>query len=422
MRNALIALALALGADLPACATAATSETPDELDALRLADQAAGDAPQPAQPLRVFVEAAAGQGRLRGTESRFGLVRGALDVRADLMLTNGLRAVFSDRLDLVDSDGVPPGKNINTLREAYLSWARSDDQIFDLGRINLRNGAAMGYNPTDWFKEDALRSIVNPDPAVMRENRQGTVVVQAQQLWTRASLTAAFSPRLARSADEATFALNAGATNPSNRWLLAGSYKFGDKFNPQWLIHGGADTPTQVGLNISTLIGDATVAFGEFSAGKGTSLISQALAVAEAPSYQQRAAVGLTYTSAFKLSLTAELEYSSAAPVGDEWYALSGPAQQQVLAKSQALQELPSRTQWFIFATWDDLFMQRLSASGFLRRDLATRSNAMWLEARYRWERADLALQWQLLSGSPGSVYYAAPQQKTGQVVLRAYF
>ncbi|MBL8352939.1 MAG: hypothetical protein JNL87_21800 [Burkholderiaceae bacterium] len=422
MRKALIALALAQAAQFPAFAADASSGPPDDLEALKLADESTGDAPQQAQPWRVFVEAAAGRGRLRGGDSRFGLVRGALDARADVMLTNGLRAVFSDRLDLVDSDGVPPGKNINTLREAYLSWARSDDQIFDLGRVNLRNGAAMGYNPTDWFKEDALRAIVNPDPAVIRENRQGTVVVQAQQLWVRASLTAAFSPRLARSGDEATFALNAGATNPSNRWLLAGSYKFADKFNPQWLIHGGADTSTQVGLNISTLIGDATVAFGEFSAGKGTSLISQALAVAEAPSYQQRAAAGLTYTTAFKLSLTAEFEYSSAAPVGDDWNALSAPARQQVLAKSQALQELPSRTQWFIFATWDDLFVQRLSASGFVRRDLETRSSAMWLEARYRWERTDLALQWQLLSGPPGSVYHAAPQQKTGQVVLRVYF
>ncbi len=102
--------------------------------------------------------------------------------------------MFSDRLDLVDSDGVPPGENLNTLREAYLSWARRDDQIFDLGRVNIRNGAAMGFNPTDWFKANALRAIVNPDPAVLRENRQGTVVLQAQQLWSEASLSAAFSP------------------------------------------------------------------------------------------------------------------------------------------------------------------------------------------------------------------------------------
>ena len=91
----------------------------------------------------------------------------------------------------------------------------------------------MGFNPTDWFKENALRSVVSPDPAVLRENRQGTVVLQAQQLWSDG---VADGHVLAQARpiepDPATFALNVGATNPRNRWLLAGSYKFSDKLHP----------------------------------------------------------------------------------------------------------------------------------------------------------------------------------------------
>jgi hypothetical protein len=176
-----------------------------------------------------------------------------------------------------------------------------------------------------------------------------------------------------------------------------------------------------VGLNVSTLMGDATVAFGELSAGKGTSLVSQASSAAEERSSQQRAAVGLTYTTAFKLSLTAEAEYSSAAPTGDQWSALSAAAQQQLLAKAQALQDLPTRVQWFLHATWSDLLVQKLDLAGFLRRDRETRSNAMWLEARYRWVHTELGVQWQVFSGPPGSLYGAVPQRSTGQLLLRVF-
>ena len=192
MRQIIITLVLALGHCLSTQAAAnAPAAPPDDLDALSLADKAPTASLQPARPWRLFVEGAVGQGKLRDTGSNFSIYRGSIDFRFDDHVAPQLRVVFSDRLDGVDSDGVPPGDNVNTLREAYLSWARTEDQIFDFGRVNIRNGSAIGFNPTDWFKANALRSIVDPDPAVLRENRQGTVVLQAQQLWRDASLTAA---------------------------------------------------------------------------------------------------------------------------------------------------------------------------------------------------------------------------------------
>jgi hypothetical protein len=423
MRRIVAVLAMALGFGLPVqAATDAPTGAPDDLDALSLADKPPAAGAQAIRPWRLFLEGAVGRGKLRGSGDNFSLYRGSIDFRYDDHVAPQLRLVFSDRLDGVNSDGVPPGENVNTLREAYLSWARSEDQIFDLGRVNIRNGVATGFNPTDWFKANALRSIVDPDPAVLRENRQGTVVLQAQQLWNQASLTAAFSPRLSRSPpDTATFALNAGATNPSNRYLLAGSWKLSDKFTPQLLAFGGNDDPVQVGLNLSGLVGDAVVAFGEFTAGKGRSLVAQALDQPGANSNQQRASFGLTYTTGFNLSLTAEAEYNSSAPNGDQWNLLPGAAQQRVLATAQALQDLPTRSQWFMYASWQDALVQRLDLSGFLRQDMHSASRAVWLEGRYAWERAELALQWLAYSGSPGTVYYAVPQQKTVQLVLRVY-
>ncbi|MBP8270876.1 MAG: hypothetical protein KAX42_03290, partial [Sphaerotilus sp.] len=260
-----------------------------------------------------------------------------------------------------------------------------------------------------------------PDPTVLRENRQGTVVLQAQQLWSDASLSAAFSPRLSRTPDSAAFAVNFGATNPSNRYLVAGSYRFSETFSPQLLVYGGVDVPPQVGLNLSTVMGESTVLYGEVAVGKGTALIAQAFAVPELNSRQQRAALGLTYSTPFNLTVSAEVQYSSAGPNESQWQALDSSAQQQLLSTSQALQDLPSRSQVFVHAIWKDLFVRRFDVSGFLRQDVATNSQASWLEGRYSWDRVQMALQWQAFWGAQGSLYYAVPQRQTLQLVLRAY-
>ena len=424
MHQIVIMLCVAVAAALPAHAVEPPAAPPDDLDALSLADKAPSTPDKAVQAWRLFVEAAGGQGSLRGTDERVDTTRASFDARFDAALAPGLRGVISDRIDAVHSNGVPRGRDVNTLREAYLSWARTDDQIIDFGRVNVRHGVATGFNPTDWFKEGALRSIVSPDPLMLRENRQGTVVLQGQKLWDAGSVTAAFSPKLGSAPDTATFALNAGATNPRNRWLLAGSYKFSDKLNPELLLYGGADTPTQVGLNLSALVSKTTVVFGEFSAGEGRSLVAQALNLPEAARGQRRAALGLTYTTGFNLTATAEAEYNSAAPDRDQWSALSGtdPAGPlRLLATAQTLQDLPVRRAWFFHATWKDALVRRLDVSGFLRRDGETRSRAQWLEARYHWDRADLGVQWLLYSGGSGSVYQTIPQRRTVEVTLRAY-
>ena len=426
MRPIAVTLCLALGAAWPTHAAdkpAASPEAPpDEFDALTLADKAPTDTAKPPQRWRTFVEGAAGRNTLQDSSTRIDTQRASLDLRFDATVAPGLRAVLSDRLDLAHSNGEPPAEDVNTLREAHLSWARGDDQVIDLGRVNVRNGAAMGFNPTDWFKENALRTVTSPDPAVLRENRQGTVVLQGHQLWSTGSLTAAYSPRLDDEPDPDSFAIDFGATNPRHRWLLAGSYKFSDLLNPQLLLYGGVDTPTQLGVNLSALVSDAAVVFGEFSFGKGRTLVAQALGLAEAESSQRRAALGLTFTTGFNLTLTAEAEYNSAAPDGGQWDALDPVARLGVLATADSQQDLPVRRAWFFHATWKDLLLRRLDLSAFLRRDAETDSRTEWLEVRYRWERADLSVQWQRFSGDPGSVYRTVPQDTAIELALRYYF
>lgn len=410
-----VALCVALAAALPAFA--ADPPADPDADALSLADKPAEDA-KPASPWRAYLEGAVGRERL-GTESS-DTARAALDLRYDGTLSPGLRAVLSNRTDFMRRDSPRSRRNVNSLREAYLSWQRNPQQIFDLGRVNVRHGAAWGYNPTDYFRAGALRAVVSPDPAALRENRLGTVVLRGQQLWSDGAVSAAFSPRLRREPSDAAESLDLGATNSRHRWLLTGSRKLGG-LNPQLLLHGGEKTPTQLGLNVSTLLGDATVAFAEVSTGRGPSVLSQSAGLAEPKRRYGRAALGLTYTTGFNLSLTAELDHNGAAPGRAQWQALSPLARLALLDFAQRSQELPVRNAVFLYATWKDALVRRLDLSGFVRHEPLTRSRMQWLEARYRWDRMDLSVQWQHHSGSDESVFGSIPQERVLELALRWY-
>lgn len=395
----------------------------DDTDALSIADKAEEVKPS-SRAWRVFGEGALSRTWMRGDTSAVDGARASFDLRYDGTIAPDLRAVLSNRLDLRDSNTEPRERSRNTLREAYLSWHAAPDAIVDIGRVNLRYGAAFGYNPTDFFKAGALRSIVSPDPASLRENRQGTVVVQGQKLWGGSSLSAAFSPRLGSTPSNSTFALDAAATNPSDRWLLAGSHAFGPAFNPQVLLFGGGGTALQTGLNLSGLLNSATVAYFEATAGKGRSLTAQALGEPESERTQHRAALGLTYTTAFNLSLTAEFEHNSAAPNRREWHAFrnSAPANAlRLLGAAQDGQDLPVRRALFAYVSWRDMFKKNLDLSAYVRHDTVTRSRDQWIELRHRWESAEVAVQWQLYSGDRTSLYGSVPRSRQAEVLIRLY-
>jgi hypothetical protein len=338
-----------------------------------------------------------------------------------------LRAVFSDRLDLIHRYGdlEPHEDNVNTLREAYLSWHATPELIADVGRVNLRYGAALGYNPTDYFKGNALRVVVSSDPTSLRENRQGTVVLQGQKLWSDSSIAAVFSPKLGNPPPStSTFSLNFGATNPSNRWLVAASHKFSEELNPQVVVYGGEHLSTQAGLNVSGLLTRAAVAYLEFSGGRGPSMITQAQGLSQPEVSQQRGAVGLTYTTDFNLSLTAEFEYNSAAPSRSEWAALMASApldSVRLLQFAQAQQDLPVRRAIFLYASWRDMVVRNFDLTAFVRHDANSRSREQWIEAGYHWSKAELALRWQQYAGSSSTPFGFVPLARRAEILFRFF-
>lgn len=419
-RACLVAAAL-LGGDI------AWAEDSDA-SALMLADEAPG-VREKASDWRAFVEGAVGGAVRRGDGATDNNRRLSLDIQYDHNFSPEWRTFLANRLDM-DWPARDSSRNgINTLKEAYLSWRAQTETILDMGRVNVRNGVAMGYNPTDYFRDGALRSVVSTSPASLKENRQGSIMLRAQRLWDGGSLTALYSPDLKRQPDSSGLSLDVGATNHQNRWLVTVSQKVGDTLTPQFLIYHEEQLPTQFGLNLTRLVDDATVAHFEWSAGRAPSLLTQALrqAVSSCPgdTWRNRLSTGLTHTTPNRISLTVEYHYNGCGLDEAAWDALrKGPPgiYGQYRNWIQNAQELPTRRAIFLYGTWQDALINRLDLSVMHNFDVTDSSRRLWLEARYHIDRFEYAAQWQRNSGAYLSNFGAIAELRSWQALIRYYF
>ncbi|HWJ95358.1 MAG TPA: hypothetical protein VNT33_11575 [Telluria sp.] len=386
-------------AALLACLLAASAQAQEDLDALKLADEAPAVVEQRSD-WRSFVEAGLGRFVRRGDGSVQASRRLSLDVQYEHALSQQWSVAFADR---IDTSWLPDGggrHSINTLKEAYASWRPLDDAMLDIGRVNVRNGVALGYNPTDWFRRNAVRSVVSIDPASLKQNREGADMLRAQKLWNGGSLTALT------------------ARDPG-RVLVAVTQKIGG-LSPQVLAYREQSQPVQLGLNLTGLVNDATVAFVEWAGGRAPSQLGDT-----GERWRDRLATGLTYTTTSKLSLTGEFHYNGAAADEAAWDRLrAGPPLAYAIYRTrvQQAQDLPTRRELFFHGLWQDALMPQLDLAAMHSTDLVDRSRRVWLELRYHAGRTDFALQWQRSDGRYLSNFGALPEARGWQWTIRHYF
>lgn len=403
-------------------ARAALAQDQDE-SALLLADQAPAHV-EKSRDWQVFAEGAVGGARLRNGALADNQ-RLSVDILLDKTFAPGWRAVLSDRLDMFWQNEPVRQNGVNTLKEAYVSWQRKEDEVFDAGRINVRNGVATGYNPTDWFRAGAVRAVVSADPGSLKKNRLGSVMLRGQTLWNGGSLSALYAPKLASEPNGAALNPDLGATNNRNRWMLAVSQRLTDSVAPQWLLFGEQHQSPQLGLNLTMLVNNATVGYVEWAGGRSRSLLSQAINRGDDSAFRNRLATGLSYTTEHKITLTMEYQYNGAGLHDADWEALprtSPIAYGQYRRLLQNLQESPTRQSAFFYGTWQDAMINHLDLTAMMRVNLADRSQLSWLEGRYHWDRSEVALQWQVNGGDTTSEFGAASQRRIVQALYRYFF
>lgn len=396
-----------------------------DLDALNLQVEPA-EATTTAQGPKVFVE-----GTLGWSEQRYGLgersiSRLALDARHNMLLGDAVRGAVSARLDYADPEDERLGHTTFSLREAYLGWQDSAaENVVELGRINLREGPGYGYNPTDFFRSNALRTLNTQNPFSLRENRLGSAMLRVQRLWGGNTLAAAYSPKLANSPSDNGMSLDLGATNSRDRGLISLGNRVSDEVSTRLTVYREAGSPLRFGASGTALLSDALVAHAEWSTSREPDLLTRALGQSANERRRQRIAGGLTYTTATRLSVTAELQYNGFALDRDGWQALAAaglPAQAAYITKAVSLQDNAAREAVLLYAVQRDLAVKGLDLTVLARLNRSDRSSLAWLELRYSLDRLDLSLQLLHSAGGNGTEFGIDRIRRAASIAATVYF
>jgi hypothetical protein len=383
-----------------------------------------------------------------------------LDVRKEWRPADRVNLTYSGRLNVRAENDLSASSHenlIHDLREAYAGWEPVDGAYIDAGRINLKSGVALGYNPTDFFKTRAVVEPLSADPTVLREDRLGTLMVRGQHIGEGGSLTAAFAPRVS-----STSAIYTNTnlpsldpmfdrTNAQNRLLLKSSVDTAGGFSPEVLLYRQG-SQTLLGANLTSSVNQNVVAYLEWAGGRRVSLIDDALRFGRntgtlppnAPSalpenshrsFQNELSVGASYTTETKITFNLEYHFNQAGFSRTDWNnwfatgrdasASSPVARELWFIRSYALdqQQQLSRHVLFLRADWSDAFIPRLELTGFVNTDLYDGSSLVQLSADYHVSNAwTVGAIFSSNFGGKRSDFGSLPQAASFLVKVARYF
>jgi len=343
-----------------------------------------------------------------------------VDLRDEWSLGSRVRLFYSGRLNFRAEDDLSDLDHenlVNDFREGYASWELLDRTYLDVGRINVKSGVAIGFNPTDFFKTRAVVEPLSADPAVLREDRLGALMLRAQHIWHGGSLVAAFAPGLYDPSPLYTdvhlpsFDPMLDRTNAHDRLLLKGSVDIGLDLNPEFIFYREG-SQTRWGINVTQSIGQSVVAYVEWSGGRRSSLIDDALGYgrmtrtlpANGPSvlpedsdrsFQNEVAIGGSYTTENKITLNLEYHFNQAGFSRRDWndWFLAGRGSTDLSPSARELwfirayardqQEPITQHSVFLRADWVDAFVPKLELTGFIDADSLDGSGTIQLAADY---------------------------------------
>jgi len=383
--------------------------------------------------------------------------RAFLDARVTASLSGQVSLVYSGRFNLRAEEGLdfPSHQSVrHDLREAYIAWEDGQGSFVDLGRINLKSGVALGFNPTDFFKTRAVVEPVSSDPSVLREDRLGALMLRAQHLFQGATLTVAFAPKLYGrtkiygNADLPTVNPMFDRTNADNRLLLKASLALPGDLSPEVLVllHDGAP---RFGLNLTRGLGQKIIAYVEWAGGDRRSLVAEALAygretgaipafapspfaVSDKAGFRSDATAGFSYTTTSKITFNLEYQLHQAGFSAADWRGWFAAAPRPGFADAERWyirsyagdqQEPIARQALFLRADRQDAFVRNLELSGFVSADLRDGSALGQVSADYflsrRWTVGLLA---SASEGRRRSDFGVLPSDASVVVRLSRYF
>lgn len=344
-----------------------------------------------------------------------------LDTRDEWTLGPEWRLNYSGRLNVRTSNSIPfPTHETvrNDLRELFVEWQPTETAWLELGRVNIRNGVALGFNPTDFLRPRTVIEPLTADPSVLREDRLGVLMLTGQWLWSSRSMTVAFAPKVTRPTPiidirtEQSFDPELGQTNTDDRVMIKVSLNLADTFNPELLYYHAGDR-TQIGTNLTTPISRTTVAYLEWAGGVRSDLIADAFrfgretgslpasAMALLPnnadaSFMNDLSVGVAYATENRITLNLEYHLHQAGFSPEDWSHWFNTSAQRgfipgvnaalwyLRSYAQDQQEPIERHAAFVRLDWQDAFVTDLELTALATVNLQDASGFLQATAEYR--------------------------------------
>ncbi len=375
----------------------------------------------------------------------------SLDVKTEIIFSPNLSFIMADRLHylLEENQEESGGRVQNDLKEVYFTGNSYSFLYLDIGRVNFKNGVAVGFNPTDYFKKNAVSYRISEDPNLLRENRLGVVMARAQGIWEKGSVTLAFAPEINQDPDTwwidaDSYGLRLDKTNNSNRFLSKITLNAFPDFNPEFLCFYDSDR-SNFGTNLTKDIGDAAIIYLEWSGSSRPDIFAQSLTEAQESGkippntpwvidsgreshFRNQLAIGFSYTEKVNRTTFVEYHFNEAGfsqEDWDNWFSagkeagtlLQNPATEALgtgmLGQlwttrkwSQEAQEPLSRHSIFIRTFWEDALVHSLDLTGITRISLLDGSFFAQPMAEYHIKKnLTLSLSVNLFIGSDETEY-----------------
>ncbi len=379
--------------------------------------------------------------------------RASADLVAEWAARASLKLTVSDRVDLVAQEHQTWWSRStarNEPREAYASWQPRARLYFEAGRINVRNGVALGFNPTDFFRPRTLVGQASLDPSVLSRNRLGTAMLRVQAIGERGSVSIIYAPKLFEASPIAGNPVGVDprldATNAAHRVLASASGNAGD-LSVQALVYL-EQRRSRVGLALTRPLGASVVAYAEGTLGYEADLITRAIEYGQRtgtlppgappplptdPSLALRSdvAAGASWAIAARLTLNFEYHFHQGALGGDDWarWFAAGRANPLLAPelwyiRGYAADQLEPASQHNAFArvAWPNAGVDNLEVDGFAFVNLRDGSTLTQITASYAMsDRWTFTLSLSANLGSAQSERGSLPQSSSAIAGLACY-
>ena len=297
----------------------------------------------------------------------------------------------------------------------------------EAGRINVRNGVATGYNPSDFYRMGAISATRTRDPQRLRESRLGAVQLRAGTRMIGSEWTVSLSPSLHDRESPAWYDPRWGAVNggASQHGLEISLPRWNGVFS-QLLWQHRSDIGDSIGANVNAPFGQATIIYAEWARTHRKALGALAQNSDVHTSTVQQWSTGLRFTSDLRITLGLEWQYNGAGLSRDEWSDMwqfaSTTGAARALADAGRSCDPLARNSMMISLLWERFGHRDAELNCFLRRNQTDHSRLGWCEWRYKGTDDEWSLSISRADGQARSEFAAIAQRWSMAMRWRHYW